>query len=223
MTENFDGVEVVTGDTPKNAVIWLHGLGADGNDFVPVVSELEKRGVNNCRFVFPHAPMRAVTINGGMKMRAWYDITSLDFDQREQDATGTNESRALVESLILRENERGISSDKIVLAGFSQGGAIALHTSIRHSQMLAGTLALSTYLPLTDSVNAQRTTINQDIPVFMAHGTQDEVIAIRYAQNSKEFLETLGYKIDWHSYPMPHSLSMEEITDVAQWFKSIFK
>lgn len=222
MTEQFDGVEVTTCNTEAtHSVIWLHGLGADGNDFVPVVTELERLGVSACRFIFPHAPQRPVTINGGMQMRAWYDITSLDFDQREQDAKGTEESQILVEKLIERENNRGISTDHIVLAGFSQGGAIALHTGVRHSQKLAGVMALSTYLPLADSVEEQRTSANQNTAYFMAHGLQDDVIAIQYAQASKEALEKLQYEIQWHTYPMGHSLSMEEIQDIASWLKSV--
>lgn len=221
MTEQFDGVEVTIGNAvATHSVIWLHGLGADGNDFVPVVAELEKLGVSNYRFIFPHAPMRAVTINGGMQMRAWYDITSLDFDQREQDAKGTEKSRTLVENLIKRENSRGINTDHIVLAGFSQGGAIALHTGTRHSQTLAGVMALSTYLPLAESLEAERTPANQNTAFFMAHGLQDDVIAIRYAQASKDILEKLNYKIQWQSYAMGHSLSIEEIQDIAKWLKS---
>ncbi len=221
MTEQFDGIEVTTGTTPTHTVIWLHGLGADGNDFVPVVDELEKRAIDNCRFVFPHAPMRAVTINGGMSMRAWYDITSLDFDQREQDAAGTAESKELVESLINRENTRGISTDKIVLAGFSQGGAIALHTALRLPDQLAGVMALSTYLPMADTLAAERHPANQQTPIFMAHGSHDEVIALRYAQASKETLEKHNYNVGWKTYPMGHSLSMEEIIDIAGWLKTL--
>lgn len=221
MTEKFNGVEVSTGTTPTHSVIWLHGLGADGNDFVPVVDELEKRAVKQCRFVFPHAPMRAITINGGMSMRGWYDITSLDFDQREQDAAGTTESKELVESLLKRENSRGISTDKIILAGFSQGGAIALHTALRQPDKLAGVMALSTYLPLADTLAAEKSPANQETPIFMAHGSHDEVIALRYAQASKETLEKQNYKVHWKTYPMGHSLSMDEIVDIAGWLKAL--
>lgn len=223
MTEPFDGIEITTGsDSPTHSVIWLHGLGADGNDFAPVVPELEKLGIVPCRFIFPHAPMRAVTINGGMEMRAWYDITSLDFDKREQDSVGTRQSEALVVNLIAREEARGISADNIVVAGFSQGGAIALHTGLRFGKKLAGVMALSTYLPLADSVAAERSPANANMDIFMAHGIQDEIIALRYAESSRDTLQALQYKINWQSYDMPHSLSMEEITDIAAWLRDIF-
>ncbi len=218
MTFEFDGVEVSTGPAPQHhTVIWLHGLGADGNDFVPVVAELEKLGVTSCRFVFPHAPERPVTINGGMKMRAWYDITSLNFDDRKQDTEGTKQSTKLVQGLIERENARGINTENIVLAGFSQGGAIALHAGLRHEKKLAGIVALSTYLPLADTVADERTATNQSIPVFMAHGVQDDVIAIRYAEAGKKILSDLGYDVQWSTYEMPHSVAMEEIIDLAKW------
>lgn len=223
MTEPFDGIEITTGsDSPTHSVIWLHGLGADGNDFAPVVPELEKLGIVPCRFIFPHAPMRPVTINGGMEMRAWYDITSLDFDKREQDNVGTRQSEALVVNLIAREEARGISADNIVVAGFSQGGAIALHTGLRFGKKLAGVMALSTYLPLADSVAAERSLENARMDIFMAHGIQDEIIALRYAESSRDTLQALQYNIKWQSYNMPHSLSMEEITDIAAWLRDIF-
>lgn len=222
MTDQFDGVEINIGNTaPTHTVIWLHGLGADGNDFLPVVGELEKHDLTNLRFVFPHAPIRSVTINGGANMRAWYDIYSLDFDQRQQDSAGITESMDLVESLIERENNRGISTNNIILAGFSQGGAIALHTAIRHRDTLAGVMALSTYLPLAETVAAEKTPANQDIPVFMAHGSNDEIIASRYARAGMEALQNHKYRVAWHTYAMGHSLSMEEIIDIAKWLKSI--
>lgn len=221
MSEDFNGVEMTTGKSvPQHTVIWLHGLGADGNDFAPIVPELEKLGVSPVRFLFPHAPMRPVTINGGMQMRAWYDITSLDFDQREQDSVGTAESQALVETLITRELDRGIDSRQIYLAGFSQGGAIALHTGLRHANPLAGIIALSTYLPFADRIASETSPVNQDIPVFMAHGSQDDVIALHYAEASRDKLASHGYDVSWHSYPMPHSLSLEEIQDLAAWMRS---
>ena len=220
MNEKFDGIEMTIGQSePQYAIIWLHGLGADGNDFAPVVPELEKLGLESTRFVFPHAPERPVTINGGMRMRAWYDITSLQFDKRSQDVTGTEKSRALVEQLITRENQRGISTDRIMLAGFSQGGAIALHTALRHENALAGVIALSTYLPLADELAQARSTANNETPVFMAHGAADDVIAQPIAEASRDLMQELGYDIQWHSYPMTHTLSIEEISDVAGWIR----
>lgn len=219
----FDGVEVTIGDTASHSIIWLHGLGADGNDFVPVVAELEKLGVSNCRFIFPHAPVRPVTINAGMEMRAWYDITSLDFTQREEDADGITASADLLEALIGRESEKGIDPTKIVVAGFSQGGAIALHTAVRHQHKLAGVMALSTYLPLAQTVAEEKQTANQQTSFFLAHGVQDDVIAIQYARDSKALLEKQGYAVQWHTYEMSHSLNMEEIQDIASWLMAVLK
>ena len=225
MTNPFDGVEITVSGTDQNtkinsSVIWLHGLGADGNDFAPLVPELEKLGVHSTRFIFPHAPTRPVTINGGMPMRAWYDITSLDFDQRRQDEEGTKESQQLVNTLIDQELSKGIEPEKIVIAGFSQGGAIALHTALRRPEKLAGIMALSTYLPLPDTL-ANEKSAHDDLPIFMAHGVTDDVIAIRYAEASREVLKSNGYKVEWHTYPMPHSVSPEEIVDIANWLKRV--
>lgn len=229
MTNSLDGVEITT-STPdhkaeqntnvNSAVIWLHGLGADGNDFAPLVPELEKLGVHSTRFFFPHAPIRPVTINGGMPMRAWYDITSLDFDQRRQDEQGTKESQQLVNALIDQELSKGIKPENIVIAGFSQGGAIALHTALRRPEKLAGIMALSTYLPLADTLTDEKSAPD-DLPIFMAHGLTDDVIAIRYAEASREVLKSHGYKVEWHTYPMPHSVSPEEIVDIANWLKQV--
>jgi phospholipase/carboxylesterase len=222
MTDNFNGVEITTGQAePEYAVIWLHGLGADGSDFAPVVPELEKLGIDATRFIFPHAPMRSITINGGMQMRGWYDITSLQFEQRSQDTQGTHESRDLVEQLILRENRRGIASDKIMLAGFSQGGAIALFTALGHADKLAGVIALSTYLPLADELQEARSASNLKIPVFMAHGTADDIIQIGIAESSRDLMQQWDYPIEWHSYPIAHTLSIEEIADVAAWIRRV--
>jgi len=230
MATSFDGIEITTVDSagaegtdankPKLSIIWLHGLGADGNDFAAVVPELEKLGVRQCRFVFPHAPMQTVTINGGMKMRSWYDITSLDFESREQDTVGLQASAARLEALIQREINRGMPADRIMLAGFSQGGAVVLHTAIRLDIKVAGVIALSTYLPLAETVAEQKTDTNQHTPIFMAHGQHDDVIEQRYATASRDALRTHGYKIHWKSYDMPHSLSMEEIIDLARWITS---
>ena len=211
-------IELVTGHDPKSAVIWMHGLGADGHDFVPVVKELGLPPERPIRFIFPHAPMRPVTINGGHVMRAWYDI-ALDGVARRADAQGIRESQAAIEALIERENERGIPSERIVLAGFSQGGAIALQTALRHRTRLAGVLALSTYLPLAETLAAEAASANAAVPIFMAHGSQDEVIPIAMATESRHRLEALGYPVEFHTYPMPHSVCMEEIGAIGRWLE----
>ena len=224
MSTSFDGVEITTEtsadkeqSSPLLSIIWLHGLGADGHDFAVVVPELEKLGVHRCRFIFPHAPIQAVTINGGMEMRSWYDITSLDFESREQDAAGIHASAVLVENLIQREIDRGVPAEQIMIAGFSQGGAIALHMLIRLEFKIAGVIALSTYLPLSETVAVEKSQANQHTPVFMAHGQQDDVIDLRYAEESRDTLVTQGYNVQWKGYAMPHSLSIDEIVDLAQW------
>jgi len=181
-------VEIVSGPNPTHAVIWMHGLGADGHDFEPVVDELDLDLLPPTRFVFPHAPERAVTINGGYVMRAWYDILTADFSGRREDAAGVIESAAQIEALIERENARGIPDSRIVLAGFSQGGAIALHAGLRHPRRLAGILALSTYLPLSDTLAAEASPANRDVPIFMAHGNADPVIPQDFSRRSADLL-----------------------------------
>ncbi|HEX7237929.1 MAG TPA: alpha/beta fold hydrolase [Gammaproteobacteria bacterium] len=214
----LDAIEITTGDAPRLAVLWLHGLGADGHDFEPIVPELRLRFA--VRFVFPHAPVRPVTINGGMQMRAWYDI--LGFDRRaKEDSAGIRASAAAVAELVDREIERGLSSDRIVLAGFSQGGAIALHTALRESRPLAGVLALSTYLPLAATLASERNAANAAIPLFMAHGTDDPVLPLELAENSRRALEALGYSVDWHAYPMAHSVCMEEVGAIGAWLAAL--
>lgn len=210
----LDNIELETAPNPQASVIWLHGLGADGNDFAPIVPELELGGLA-VRFVFPHAPMQPVTINGGMVMRAWYDIS--DTAIRREDEKGVRASAAQVEALIAREVSRGIAERNIVLAGFSQGGAIALHAGLRHATRLAGIMALSTYVPLADLVPAETAGQPRDLPVFMAHGTEDPVITLQRAQQSRELLTSLGYAVEWHQYWMPHSLCAEEVTDISTW------
>jgi phospholipase/carboxylesterase len=207
----MDALELETGPHPRAAVIWLHGLGADGHDFEPIVPEL--RLAQPVRFVFPHAPVRPVTINGGMRMRAWYDIFQLGGGP--EDEAGVRASQRLVEGLVAREKARGIGAGNIVLAGFSQGGAIVLQAALRHPERLAGILALSTYLPLAASVEAEASGANRDIPIFMAHGSYDDIIPIDRAQASRKRLEALGYAIEWHEYPMPHSVCAPEISDVS--------
>lgn len=214
----LEQLEIETGAAPDAVVIWLHGLGADGHDFEPIVPELGLQD-RSIRFVFPHAPVRAVTINGGMRMRAWYDIR--DSAIRREDESGVRESQADIEALIARERSRGIAAARTVLAGFSQGGAIALQTALRHGERLAGVLALSTYLPLADKLGAEASAINRHVPIFMAHGTEDPVIPISRAQTSRRELLDLGYPVDWHEYRMPHSVCMEEVTDIAAWLRAV--
>jgi phospholipase/carboxylesterase len=205
----MDAIRIETGANPQAAVIWLHGLGADGHDFEPIVPELDLPGP--VRFVFPHAPVRPVTINQGMRMRAWYDI--FQFGGGPEDEAGVRASQRLVEGLIAEEKKRGIA--KVVLAGFSQGGAIVLHTALRHPERLAGVLALSTYLPLAASVEAERAPANAALPIFMAHGQYDDIIPLRRAEQSRQALERLGYPVEWRAYPMPHSVCPQEIADIA--------
>lgn len=206
-----EAIELESGANPRSAVIWLHGLGADGHDFEPIVPELRLGAP--VRFVFPHAPARPVTINGGMRMRAWYDIFQLGGGP--EDDAGIRASQRLLENLISRETGRGIAPGKIVIAGFSQGGAIALQTALRHGERLAGVLALSTYLPLAEKIGKEASPANRAVPIFMAHGNYDDVIPIARAQASRRQLEALGYAVDWHEYPMPHSVCAPEVADIA--------
>jgi len=208
----MDAVEIETGPNPDAAVIWLHGLGADGHDFEPIVPEL--RLPKPVRFVFPHAPIRPVTINQGMRMRAWYDI--FQFGGGPEDEEGIRASQKLLEKLIA--DERG---KKIVLAGFSQGGAIVLQTALRYPERLAGVLALSTYLPLSASLGNEAAPANKDVPIFMAHGRFDDIIPIDRAKRSREMLEKLGYPVTWKDYPMPHSVCAEEIGDISRFLATI--
>jgi phospholipase/carboxylesterase len=211
--ELLPAVEIETGPTPRHAVVWLHGLGADGNDFVPIVAQLDL-GVP-VRFVFPHAPLQPVTINGGYVMRAWYDIGYEDLSLKE-DERGVRESQRAVEALVAREIERGVNPARIVLAGFSQGGAIALQTALRHPARLAGVLALSSYLPLPETLEAERSAANAQTPVFMAHGIEDPIVPLKLAQSSCKRLLALGYPVEWHEYAMPHSVCPEEIAAISQ-------
>ena len=217
-------VEVATGTAPTAAVIWMHGLGADGYDFVPVVKQLQVNTLpglgGGIRFIFPHAPMRPVTINGGMVMRAWYDIKMVDL-MRQEDAAGLHVSQVECEKLIAREIGRGVPAHRIVIAGFSQGGAIALQTGLRHAERLGGLMVLSSYLPLAASVAAEAAAANRDLPIFMAHGSDDGVIAVDRAAASRDQLQQHGYAVDWREYPMEHSLCMEEITDIRDWLGNV--
>ncbi len=213
MRQALDAIEVETGPAPRAAVIWLHGLGADGHDFEPIVPELGLPASLPVRFIFPNAPHRPVTINNGMRMPAWYDI--LQMGGGTEDEAGIRESQGFVESLMARETQRGVPRDRIVLAGFSQGGAIALQTALRHAERLAGVMALSTYLPLSKTLEKERSTANQDLPIFMAHGKFDGMIPLDRAALSRDAMRALGYTIDWREYPMQHSVCPEEIADIA--------
>ena len=222
MTESLlPTVEILTGPAPTHAVIWLHGLGADGHDFEPVVDEFDAARLPPTRFVFPHAPKRAVTINAGYVMRAWFDIYSRDYGNRTEDAAGTEASAAQVEALIARENARGIPDERIVLAGFSQGGAIALHAGLRHPQRLAGVMALSTFLPLAERLAGEAHPANRDVPIFMAHGQRVSVISHGFARQSAELLAAAGYPLEWRSYPMEHSLCLPEVRDIEDWLARV--
>jgi len=217
----LDAVEIETAPTPTASIVWMHGLGADGHDFVDVVPELHLPARPGVRFVFPHAPMRPVTINGGYVMRAWYDIRA-DGGVRREDAGGVRASQKAIEALIQREKARGVPAASIVLAGFSQGGAMALHTGLRHAERLAGVMALSCSLPLADTVAAEGAPANRDVPIFMAHGTHDPMIPMARARRAYETLMGLGYRVEWHEYPMPHSVCAEEIVDIAAWLGKVF-
>ena len=207
-------VELVTGAEPAGTVIWMHGLGADGWDFVPIVREIPLPEGLALRFIFPHAPVRPVTINGGMEMRAWYDIAMSDI-ARLPDEGGIRESQQQVDELIARERSRGVDANRIVLAGFSQGGAIALQAGLRYKEPLAGIMALSTYLTLEESLASEASAANKAVPILMCHGTQDEVVPLRLAEASRSSLQAKGYDVEWHTWPMPHSLCAEEVEAIA--------
>lgn len=217
-TSILECVEIAAASAPVASIIWLHGLGADGHDFAPIVRELGLP-LDKLRFVFPHAPMRPVTINGGYIMRAWYDISEGDF-RRSHDHDGINESETALRALIEREHTLGVSYDKIIVAGFSQGGAVALQTALRFPKRLGGVLALSTYCPSTADPSWSVAESNRTVPIFMAHGSRDNVIPLPIAQISRQTLEKLGCNIQWHEYDMTHSVCPQEITDIATWLKA---
>ena len=206
----MEAIEIETGPRPEASVIWLHGLGADGHDFEPIVPEL--RLTKAVRFIFPHAPVRPVTINSGMRMRAWYDI--FQFGGGPEDEKGIRESEGLLRKLMETEKSKG--AKKIMLAGFSQGGAIVLQTGLRYPERLAGIMALSTYLPISATLEKEKNQANQDLPVFMAHGAYDDIIPLRRAEQSRDLLVKSGYAVDWRTYPMPHSVCPEEIGHISQ-------
>lgn len=215
-----DHIEKETGPNPRWSVIWLHGLGADGHDFAPLVPELVRPDWPAIRFVFPHAPVQPVTINGGMRMRSWYDIVSFDLAGRA-DSKGVDESVARVEALIAREVERGIPASRIVLAGFSQGGAVTLAAGLRRAEPLAGLVALSTYLPLSADALARLDATGEAArrqPLFIAHGRHDPVVPFAAGQDAAQRLRALGMDVAWHEYPMAHQVCLEEIDDLRRWF-----
>src|SRR3954468_20016752 len=210
----METIQIESGPNPQATVIWLHGLGADGHDFEPIVPEL--RLTKAVRFVFPHAPTRAVTINNGMRMRAWYDI--FQFGGGAEDEKGIRASQKLVEELIGKQE---LPAERIVLAGFSQGGAIVLQTALRYPERLAGVMALSTYLPLASMLSSEAGKENREIPIFMAHGMYDDIIPVARAQQSREMLEKLGYRVEWHDYPMPHSVCAPEIAHISNFLNRV--
>lgn len=218
--ETLECIEVESAADPTHAVIWLHGLGADGHDFAPIVPELQPDTLPATRFLFPHAPVQPVTINQGMAMRAWYDIYTPDLVRREDEA-GMRRSEAAIKALIVRENIRGIPCENIVLAGFSQGCALSLHTALRLDERLAGIIGLSGYLPLAERFVHERHPANQNTPIFMGHGTMDPVVDPQRAIASRDQLLELGYTVDWHEYPMPHTVSIEEIADISAFLRYV--
>lgn len=212
----LDCIEIEPQAAATASVIWLHGLGADGNDFVPIVEELGLPAGHGIRFVFPNAPVRPVTVNNGMAMRAWYDIKGMAIEDK-QDAEGIRASADAIEQLIAREIERGVAAERIVLAGFSQGGAIALHAGVRHGAALAGVMGLSTYLPLAETLDKESSDANRDVSIFMAHGSQDPVVPIGLGQASRDHLIDAGYDVAWHEYPMQHQVCMPQIATIGRW------
>jgi phospholipase/carboxylesterase len=220
--QGLDTVEVETAPAPRAAIIWMHGLGADGHDFEPVVPELDLPSSLPVRFVFPHAPRQPVTINGGYVMRAWYDVFD-DRGVRREDEPGVRASQRRIEALIARERERDIAASRIVLAGFSQGGAMALHTGLRHGERLAGIMALSCFLPLAGSVAAEASPASRAVPIFMAHGTHDPLIPLARGREACALLQASGYRIEWHEYPIPHSVSAEEIHHIGAWLRVVLQ
>jgi phospholipase/carboxylesterase len=223
MEKPLETIELETGDNPAASIIWMHGLGADGNDFVPIVKELDLSGAPAIRFIFPHAPMQPVTINNGHVMRAWYDVSFGDLEgrSRKADEKGVRASQSAIGRLVEREMARGVSARDIVLAGFSQGGAIALQTGLRYPQQLAGVMALSTYLPLAESFAQEAAPANSGTPVFMAHGTHDPVVPYAMGTKSRDILTQAGYVVEWHDYAMQHSVCMEEVQDIGAWITRV--
>ena len=215
--ETLETIKIETAPDPLASIIWMHGLGADGNDFAPLADEIELPVA--VRYIFPHAPMMPVSINGGYVMRAWYDISDAAIGR--EDEAGVRASQRSVEVLLAREKSRGIAASRIVLAGFSQGGAIALQTGLRHGERLAGIMALSTYVPLADQLAAEANTANRDVPIFMAHGTADPMISIARAKASRDLLQQQGHAVEWHEYRMQHSVCPQELADIGGWLRRV--
>ncbi|RJG15328.1 alpha/beta hydrolase [Massilia cavernae] len=220
MNELLEHIEIETAPNPQVAIIWMHGLGADGNDFVPLVNELDLKGLPGIRFIFPHAKVMPVTINNGYVMRAWYDIVGTDIARRE-DEGGLRSSQLEVEALIAREKSRGIPAGRIILAGFSQGCAMALQTGLRHTEKLGGLLCLSGYVPLSAKLPTERSAESLQTPIFLVHGRHDGVIPIARAEQSRDLLKSMGYQVEWHEYMMQHSLCLEEVNDIGAWLKKV--
>lgn len=221
MNSELSTIEIVPESVHKYSVIWLHGLGADGHDFEGMVPELRLNAKANTHFIFPNAPVQPVTINGGMKMRAWYDILEMSLEHRP-DIEGIYQSAGLLERLIQQEQDKGIHPEHILLAGFSQGGVIALHTGLRYPHKLAGIVALSTYLPTTGQLETERSTANNATPIFMGHGILDSVVAVETAKAAHNTLQAMGYPIEWHDYLMEHSVCIEEIDHISVFINSLF-
>jgi phospholipase/carboxylesterase len=220
MTQLLERIEIESAPNPTAAVIWMHGLGASGDDFAAIVPELDLSGCRPIRFVFPHAPQMPVTINGGYVMPAWYDIFAPDLVKRE-DAAGIERSAKDIEALIAEQVSRGIAPEHIVLAGFSQGCAMTLHTGLRHPAKLAGLMALSGYLPLASTLEQQRSLANAKTPIFLAHGLADPVVVLARAEASRHALLDMGYDVRWHTYPMPHSVHPQEIADISDFLQEV--
>jgi phospholipase/carboxylesterase len=224
MSDLLPRIELESGPNPTVAVIWLHGLGASGDDFAGLVPELDLSGCPPIRFVFPHAPVLPVTLNGGYEMPAWYDIFGTELGAgavRREDSAGIAKSALAIEALIAQEVARGVPASRIVLAGFSQGCALALHTGLRHAEKLAGIMALSGYLPLAGNLAQERSAANAHTPIFMAHGTQDPVVLPSRGEASRAQLVALGYTVQWHTYPMPHSVHPREVADIGAFLRQV--
>ncbi len=216
----LETIEIETGPNPTATVLLMHGLGADGNDFVPIVGEMDFSAIGNVRFVFPNAPIMPVTINGGYKMPAWYDIVATDLG-RQEDEAGLRKSRLSIEELLAKEKARGIASNRIVIAGFSQGCAMALMVGLRHEEKLAGIVGMSGYLPIAATTATERSQANAATPIFLAHGRHDDVVPVARASASKQALDALGYAVEWKDYPMPHSVCADEIQDLNEWLAKV--
>ena len=220
MSDLLEHIQIETNDNPDIAIIWMHGLGADGNDFVPMVRELDLDGLPGIRFIFPHAKTMPVTINNGYVMRSWYDIAGLEAARRE-DENGLRASQKDIEAFIEREKARGIPASRIILAGFSQGCAMAIQTGLRHPEQLAGLLCLSGYVPLSAKLATERTDASKSTPIFMAHGRYDNVVPFNRAEASRDLLVSLGYQLEWHEYAMQHTLCLEEVQHISAWLKKV--